>query len=73
MAAFAARTAPIANLGLDKLGIVVAALLAIGAASPFMVFRANRIVANLPNDRDYASMSPRIMERIVLADTGRVR
>ena len=45
MAALAARTAPVASLGLDKLGIVVAALLAIGAASPFMVFRANRIVA----------------------------
>ena len=45
MAASLARTAPIASLGLDKLGVVVAALLAVGAASPFAVFRANRIVA----------------------------
>ena len=34
MAASVARTAPVASLGLDKLGVVVAALLAIGAASP---------------------------------------
>jgi osmoprotectant transport system permease protein len=45
MAEVVARTAPIVSLGLDKLGGVVAALLAIGAASPFAVFRANRIVA----------------------------
>ena len=45
MAASVARAAPIASLGLDKLGVVVAALLAVGAASPFAVFRANRIVA----------------------------
>ena len=45
MAASVARTARIASLGFDKLGVVVAALLAVGAASPFAVFRANRIVA----------------------------
>jgi osmoprotectant transport system permease protein len=45
MAASLARTAPVVSRGLDKLGVVVAALLAIGAASPFAVFRANRIVA----------------------------
>jgi hypothetical protein len=45
MAEVVARTAPIVSLGLDKLGGVVAALLAIGAASPFSVLRANRIVA----------------------------
>jgi len=45
MPATAARTAPFARLSLDKLGVVVAALLAIGAASSFAVFRANRIVA----------------------------
>ena len=37
--------APIARLGLDKLGVVIAALLALGVASPFAVYRANRIVA----------------------------
>jgi osmoprotectant transport system permease protein len=45
MAPSVARTAPIVSLGFDKLGVVVAALLAVGAASPFAVFRANRIVA----------------------------
>jgi len=45
MAAFVAPPVGIARLGLDKLGVVVAALLAVGAASPFAVFRANRIVA----------------------------
>ena len=45
MAASLVRTAPVASFGLDKLGVVVVALLAIGAASPFAVFRANRIVA----------------------------
>ncbi len=45
MAAFVAPTARVARLGLDKLGVVVAALIAVGAASPFAVFRANRIVA----------------------------
>ncbi len=45
MAASVVRAARIASLGLDKLGVVVAALLAVGAASPFAVFRANRIVA----------------------------
>ena len=45
MAASLARSAPIKSLGLDKLGVVVAALLAIGAASPFAVFRPNRIAA----------------------------
>jgi osmoprotectant transport system permease protein len=32
-------------LGFDKLGVVVAALIVVGAASPFAVFRVNRIVA----------------------------
>jgi len=45
MAASFARTARLASLSLDKLGVVVVALLAIGTASPFAVFRANRIVA----------------------------
>ena len=45
MSASVARPAPIARLGLDKLGVVIAALLALGVASPFAVFRANRIVA----------------------------
>ena len=33
------------TLGVDKLGVVIAALVAVAAASPFAVFRANRIVA----------------------------
>jgi osmoprotectant transport system permease protein len=45
MAAFVAPPAHVARPGLDKLGVVVVALLAVGAASPFAVFRANRIVA----------------------------
>ena len=45
MAASVARAVRIASFGLDKLGVVVAALLAVGAALPFAVFRANRIVA----------------------------
>ncbi|WP_407050934.1 ABC transporter permease [Methyloraptor flagellatus] len=45
MTASAVRTARLASLGVDKLGVVVAALIAIGAGSPFVVFRANRIVA----------------------------
>ena len=45
VAASLARTLPFARLGIDKLGVVVATLLAIGAASPFVVFRANRIAA----------------------------
>jgi osmoprotectant transport system permease protein len=45
MEASAARPVRIVSLGLDKLGVVVAALLVVGAASPFAVFRANRIVA----------------------------
>jgi len=40
-----AATTGIARRGLDKLGVVVAALFALGAASPFAVFRANRIAA----------------------------
>jgi osmoprotectant transport system permease protein len=40
----ASSLARIASLGPDKLGVVVAGLLAVGAASPFAVFRANRIV-----------------------------
>ena len=36
MAASLARSAPIVSLGLDKLGVVVATLLAIGAASPLL-------------------------------------
>ncbi len=34
-------------------------------ADRILVFRANRIVGDLPNDRDYDSMSRRIMEGIV--------
>ena len=45
MSASVVRPAPIARLGLDKLGVVIAALMALGVASPFAVFRANRIVA----------------------------
>jgi osmoprotectant transport system permease protein len=45
MAASVARAVRIASFGLDKLGVVVAALLGVGAALPFAVFRANRIVA----------------------------
>ena len=45
MAASLAPTLPLARLRIDKLGVVVATLLAIGAASPFVVFRANRIAA----------------------------
>jgi osmoprotectant transport system permease protein len=40
-----ALTARAARRGLDKLGVVVAALFALGAASPFVAFRANRIAA----------------------------
>ena len=45
MVAIVAPTARAASLGLDKLGVVVAALIGVGAASPFAVFRVNRIVA----------------------------
>jgi len=45
MTATVVPLARIERLGLDKLGVVVAALLAVGATSPFAVFRANRIVA----------------------------
>ncbi len=45
MSASVVRLAPIERLGLDKLGVVIAALFAVGAVSPFAVFRANRIVA----------------------------
>ena len=45
MSASVAQTARIVRLGFDKLGVVIAALILLGAASPFAVFRANRIVA----------------------------
>jgi osmoprotectant transport system permease protein len=45
MAAPVAFSARAASLGLDKLGVVVAALIAVGVASPFAVVRANRIAA----------------------------
>ena len=45
MSASVAQTAGIVRLGFDKLGVVIAALIVVGAASPLAVFRANRIVA----------------------------
>jgi len=45
IAAPVAWTGRLLSLGFDKLGVVVAALLAVGAVAPFAVFRANRIVA----------------------------
>ena len=45
MAAPVAWTPRVLSFGFDKLGVVVAALLAVGAVAPFAVFRANRIVA----------------------------
>ena len=45
MAAPVAWIPRVLSFGFDKLGVVVAALLAVGAVAPFAVFRANRIVA----------------------------
>jgi hypothetical protein len=39
-------------------------------ADRILVFRANRIVGELPNDRDYDLMSRKIMGRIVGSSAG---
>ncbi len=72
MAASPARTAPPASLGVDKLGVVVATLLAVGAASPFAVLRANRIVAGEAKPFFEALPAPSValLALVVLAAAG---